>query len=173
MNKADRTLIDEAATALKTPKDKIVERIDALHAEVKSLEKELAEIEKAKAGSFADSAVSGAKDIGGVKAVIAACDAADAAAMRDTADKIRDKLDCGVVFLAANGGDKLLFTAMATKSAVDKGAHCGNIIKEAAKVCGGGGGGRPDMAQAGGKDVSKLADALAKAEEVLASQVNG
>ncbi len=173
MSKADRNLIDEAAAALKTPKDKIVERIDALHAEVKSLEKELAEIEKAKAGSFADSAVAGAKDIGGVKAVIASCDAADAAAMRDTADKIRDKLDCGVVFLAANGGDKLLFTAMATKSAVEKGAHCGNIIKEAAKVAGGGGGGRPDMAQAGGKDVSKLADALAKAEEVLASQVNG
>ena len=173
MNKADRNLIDEAAAALKTPKDKIVERIDALHAEVKSLEKELAEIEKAKAGSFADSAVSGAKDIGGVKAVIAACDAADAAALRDTADKIRDKLDCGVVFLAANGGDKLLFTAMATQSANEKGAHCGNIIKEAAKVAGGGGGGRPDMAQAGGKDVSKLNDALAKAEEVLASQVNG
>ena len=172
MSKADRALIDEAAAALKTPKDKIVERIDALHAEVKTLEKELAEIEKAKAGSFADSAVSGAKDIGGVKAVIAACDAADAAALRDTADKIRDKLDCGVVFLAANGGDKLLFTAMATKSANEKGAHCGNIIKEAAKVAGGGGGGRPDMAQAGGKDVSKLADALAKAEEVLASQVN-
>ena len=171
-NKADRNLIDEAASALKTPKDKIVERIDALHAEVKSLEKELSEIEKAKAGSCADSAVSGAKDIGGVKAVIASCDAADAAALRDTADKIRDKLDCGVVFLAANGGDKLLFTAMATKSANEKGAHCGNIIKEAAKVAGGGGGGRPDMAQAGGKDVSKLADALAKAEEVLASQVN-
>ena len=156
MNKADRNLIDEAASALKTPKDKIVERIDALHAEVKSLEKELSEIEKAKAGSFADSAVSGAKDIGGVKAVIASCDAADAVALRDTADKIRDKLDCGVVFLAD-----------------EKGAHCGNIIKEAAKVAGGGGGGRPDMAQAGGKDVSKLADALAKAEEVLASQVNG
>ncbi|MBR2821673.1 MAG: alanine--tRNA ligase [Clostridiales bacterium] len=173
MNKADRNLIDEASAALKTPKDKIVERIDALHAEVKALEKELAEIEKVKAGSFADSAVSGAKDISGVKAVIAACDAADAAAMRDTADKIRDKLECGVVFLAANGGDKLLFTAMATKSAVDKGVHCGNIIKEAAKVAGGGGGGRPDMAQAGGKDISKLNDALAKAEEVLASQVNG
>ena len=173
MNKADRSLINDAAAALKAPKDKIVERIESLHAEVKSLEKELADIEKAKAGSFADSAISGAKDIGGVKAVIAECDAADAAALRDTADKIRDKLECGVVFLAANGGDKLLFTAMATKSANDKGAHCGNIIKEAAKVAGGGGGGRPDMAQAGGKDVSKLADALAKAEEVLASQVNG
>ncbi len=172
MSKADRSLIDEAAAALKTPKDKIVERIEALHTEVKTLEKEIADIEKAKAGSFADSAVSSAKDIGGVKAVIASCDASDAAALRDTADKIRDKLDCGVVFLAANGGDKLLFTAMATKSANEKGAHCGNIIKEAAKVAGGGGGGRPDMAQAGGKDVSKLAEALAKAEEVLASQVN-
>ena len=172
LSKADRALIDEAAAALKTPKDKIVERIDALHAEVKTLEKELAEIEKAKAGSFADSAVSGAKDIGGVKAVIAACDAADAAALRDTADKNRDKLDCGVVFLAAKKKNKKKFTAMATKSANEKGAHCGNIIKEAAKVAGGGGGGRPDMAQAGGKDVSKLADALAKAEEVLASQVN-
>ena len=173
MSKEDRSLISDAAAALKTPKDKIVERIEALHAEVKTLEKEIAEIEKAKAGSFADSAVSSAKDIGGVKAVIASCDAADAAALRDTADKIRDKLECGVVFLAANGGDKLLFTAMATKSANEKGAHCGNIIKEAAKVAGGGGGGRPDMAQAGGKDVSKLAEALAKAEEVLASQVNG
>ena len=172
MSKEDRSLISDAAAALKTPKDKIVERIEALHAEVKTLEKEIAEIEKAKAGSFADSAVSSAKDIGGVKAVIASCDAADAAALRDTADKIRDKLECGVVFLAANGGDKLLFTAMATKSANEKGVHCGNIIKEAAKVAGGGGGGRPDMAQAGGKDVSKLADALAKAEEVLASQVN-
>ena len=173
MSKEDRSLISDAAAALKTPKDKIVERIEALHAEVKTLEKEIAEIEKAKAGSFADSAVSSAKDIGGVKAVIAFCDAADAAALRDTADKIRDKLECGVVFLAANGGDKLLFTAMATKSANEKGAHCGNIIKEAAKVAGGGGGGRPDMAQAGGKDVSKLAEALAKAEEVLTSQVNG
>ncbi|MCQ2502627.1 MAG: alanine--tRNA ligase [Saccharofermentans sp.] len=172
MSKADRELIDEASSALKTPKEKIVERIEALQSEVKSLEKEIADIEKAKAGSFADSAISGAKDIGGVKAVIAACNASDAAAMRDTADKIKDKLDCGVVFLASEGDGKLLFTAMATKSAVEKGAHCGNIIKEAAKVAGGGGGGRPDMAQAGGKDVTKLNDALAKAEEVLASQVN-
>jgi alanyl-tRNA synthetase len=173
MNKEDRVLINEAASALKTPKDKIVERIGSLHAEVKSLEKEIAEIQKAKAGSFADDAVKAAKEFGSVKAVVASCDAADAAALRDTADKIRDKLETGVVFLAATSGDKLIFTAMATESAVKAGVHCGNIIKEAAKVAGGGGGGRPDMAQAGGKDVSKLNEALAKAEEVLASQVNG
>ena len=60
---------------------------------------------------------------------------------------------------------------MATKSAVDCGAHCGNIIREAAKIAGGGGGGRPDMAQAGGKDASRIPEALAKTEEVLRSQI--
>lgn len=173
MSKADRALIDEAAAALKTPKDKIVERINSLHADVKSLEKEIADIKKEKAGSFADDAVKTAKEFGSVKAVVASCDASDAAVLRDTADKIRDQLGNGVVFLASEGDGKLLFTAMATKSAVDSGIHCGNIIKEAAKVAGGGGGGRPDMAQAGGKDVSKLADALSKAEEMIASQVKG
>ena len=171
LNKADRALIDEAVSASKANKDTLVEKINALHAEVKSLEKALAEIEKAKAGSFADDAVKSAKEFGSVKAVVASCEASDAAALRDTADKIRDQLECGVVFLAAEGEGKLLFTAMATKSAVDSGVHCGNIIKEAAKAAGGGGGGRPDMAQAGGKDVSKLADALAKAEEMIRSQV--
>ena len=171
MNKNDRTLIDEAVAASKANKDTLVEKINALHAEVKTLEKALAEIEKAKAGSFADDAVKSAKDFGPVKAVVASCEASDAAALRDTADKIRDQLENGVVFLAAEGDGKLLFTAMATKSAVESGVHCGNIIKEAAKVAGGGGGGRPDMAQAGGKDVSKLADALAKAEEMIRSQV--
>ena len=171
MNKNDRALIDEAVAASKANKDTLVEKINALHAEVKTLEKALAEIEKAKAGSFADDAVKSAKEFGSVKAVVASCEASDAAALRDTADKIRDQLENGVVFLAAEGEGKLLFTAMATKSAVDSGVHCGNIIKEAAKVAGGGGGGRPDMAQAGGKDVSKLADALAKAEEMIASQV--
>ena len=172
MNKSDRALIDEAVAASKANKDTLVEKINSLHAEVKTLEKALAEIEKAKAGSFADDAVKSAKEFGPVKAVVASCEASDAAALRDTADKIRDQLECGVVFLAAEGDGKLLFTAMATKSAVDSGVHCGNIIKEAAKVAGGGGGGRPDMAQAGGKDVSKLADALAKAEEMISSQVN-
>ena len=171
MNKNDRTLIDEAVAASKANKDTLVEKINALHAEVKTLEKALAEIEKAKAGSFADDAVKSAKEFGSVKAVVASCSASDAAALRDTADKIRDQLENGVVFLAAEGDGKLLFTAMATKSAVESGVHCGNIIKEAAKVAGGGGGGRPDMAQAGGKDVSKLADALAKAEEMIRSQV--
>ncbi|MCI2044268.1 MAG: alanine--tRNA ligase [Mageeibacillus sp.] len=171
MSKADRDLIDEACGALKSGREQIVERINALHGELKSLEKEIADIEKAKAGSFAENAAAKAIEIGGIKAVISTCDASDASALRDTADKIRDNIGNGVVFLASCSEGKVLFTAMATKSAVDCGAHCGNIIREAAKIAGGGGGGRPDMAQAGGKDASRIPEALAKAEEVLRSQI--
>ena len=107
----------------------------------------------------------------GILDVIASIDCDDAATLRDMADSIKDKIGSGVVFLAANSGDKVLFVAMATPDAVKAGVHAGNIIKEAAKVAGGGGGGRPDMAQAGGKDVTKINDALAKAEEIITSQL--
>jgi len=171
MSKADRTVISETAQTMKVAKDQIADKAKSLMGEVKSLEKTIRDIEKAAAGDFAETAVSGAVDVSGVKAVVAKCDAADAASLRDTADKIRDKLEAGVVFLAAETDGKLIFTDMATKSAVDRGIHCGNIIREAAKVAGGGGGGRPDMAQAGGKDVSKLQDALDKALEMIKEQV--
>ena len=143
------------------------------HEEIKAANKEISEMKKAQAGSFADEAVAKAVDIAGLKVVISECDAEDAPALRDTADKIRDKIGSGVVFLASAAADKVLFTAMATKDAVEKGAHCGNIIREAAKICGGGGGGRPDMAQAGGKDASKIGDALTAALDTLRSQIGG
>ena len=112
-------------------------------------------------------------DIGGVKVVVAECPVTDAGELRDTGDKIRDRLTPSVVFLAGKGDSKILFVAMADKDAVAKGIHCGNIIREAAKAAGGGGGGRPDMAQAGGKDVSKLEDALSTAKSVIDSQIGG
>ena len=82
MSKADRDLIDEACGALKSGREQIVERINALHGELKSLEKEIADIEKAKAGSFAENAAAKAIEIGGIKAVISTCDASDASALR-------------------------------------------------------------------------------------------
>ncbi len=171
--KADRATISDVASTLKVNKDQIVKKSESVLADIKNLEKELAAIKKAAAGNVADDLIKNATKIGAVDAVIAKVDAADAAELRDMADQIRDKLSNGFVFLAAEAGDKVLFIAMASKDAVAAGAHSGNIIREAAKICGGGGGGRPDMAQAGGKDASKIADALSKASEVLASQVNG
>ena len=171
--KADRSTIADVASTLKVNKDQIVKKSESVLADIKNLEKELAAIKKAAAGNVADDLIKAATKVGAVDAVIAKVDAADAAELRDMADQIRDKLSNGFVFLAAEAGDKVLFIAMASKDAVAAGAHSGNIIREAAKICGGGGGGRPDMAQAGGKDASKIADALSKASEVLASQVNG
>jgi alanyl-tRNA synthetase len=173
MTKADRALIKETASALKVNHDQIAEKSASVLAELKASQKEIASMKKAAAGNFADAAVSKAVEIGGVKAVITACEAEDAPALRDTADKIRDKIGAGDVFLASAADGKVLFTVMATKDAVEKGAHCGNIIREAAKICGGGGGGRPDMAQAGGKDASKINDALKAVEEALKAQIGG
>ena len=175
MAKADRALIKETASALKVNHDQIAEKSASVLAELKASQKEIASMKKAAAGNFADEAVAKAVEINGVSAVIAECDAEDAPALRDTADKIRDKFadKPAVVFLASNVGGKVLFTAMATKAANDMKAHCGNIIREAAKICGGGGGGRPDMAQAGGKDASKLGEALKAVEDVLKDQIGG
>lgn len=172
MSKSDREFIGEVSTALKVNKDQAVRKAEAMALEIKALEKEIAELKKANAGDVVGDAISKATEINGLKAVVTEVNCDDAASLREIADQIKDKIADGIVFLAAKSSDKILFVAMATKSAVDKGAHAGNIIKEAAKVAGGGGGGRPDMAQAGGKDVSKLSDALVKASEVIASQLS-
>jgi alanyl-tRNA synthetase len=169
----DRETISKVAETLKVNKDQIVKKSENLLTDIKSLEKEIAQIQKAAAGNVAEEAVNSAITIGSTKVVIAKVDAPDAPSLRDMADQIRDRLDNGFVFLASAVDGKVLFTAMATKSAVDSGAHAGNVIKEAAKAAGGGGGGRPDMAQAGGKDVSKIDDALNAAKAAISSQIGG
>ncbi|MBR2295738.1 MAG: alanine--tRNA ligase [Clostridiales bacterium] len=172
-NREDRGRIEELAGTLKVNKDQLVKKSENLIAEVKSLEKEIAQIQKAAAGNAADDLIKNASEIGGVTAVIAKTDAQDAASLRDMADSIKDRLESGFVFLASDAGDKVLFVSMATKDAVSKGAHAGNVIKEAARIAGGGGGGRPDMAQAGGKDKSKIDEALSKAKEIVTAQLGG
>ena len=91
--------------------------------------------------------------------------------LRETADSLRDKLGSGVLVMANVADNKVNFIVTATKDAVDKGIHSGNIVREVAQIAGGKGGGRPNMAQAGATDVSKVDDALAYAQEVIKSQV--
>lgn len=91
--------------------------------------------------------------------------------LRSMADMVRDRLQCGVVVLGAVANDKVNLVVMATKEAVAKGIHSGNIVKTLASVVGGGGGGRPDMAQAGGKEPNKIDEAFAKVDEVVRSQI--
>ena len=89
--------------------------------------------------------------------------------MKNYAETLRNKMKNGFVFLANDAGGKVVFVAASSKEAIAKGAKAGDIVKAAAQLCGGNGGGRPDMAQAGGKDASKIAESIALVREKIAS----
>ena len=112
-----------------------------------------------------------AAEIGPVTAVIGQIEVANAEDLRTAGDRIRDHFDNGVVVLAATVEDKILWLAMATKSAVAVGIHAGDLVREAARITGGGGGGRPEMAQAGGRDPDKLDQALTRVKKLIEQQV--
>ena len=143
-------------------------RVTDVPARLTALQGELADkIAKAQV-SDVDSQI---RDIKGIKALVQQVSVDDIEALRNLGDQMRDKVG-GVVVLASVFADgKISILTMATKDAVAKGIHAGNIVKEVARICGGGGGGRPDMAQAGGKDASKLGEALETAWGVIETQV--
>ena len=99
-------------------------------------------------------------------------DGVDMNGLRDLGDQLKEKVSEGIVVIASANGDKVNLIAMATDAAVKAGAHAGNLIKEVAPLVGGGGGGRPNMAQAGGKNPAGIADAVAKAFEVAKTQLS-
>ena len=110
-------------------------------------------------------------EVKGVKLIAAKVDDVDMNGLRDLGDQLKEKLGEGVIVLASAAGGKVSLVAMATDEAVKKGAHAGNLIKGIAGLVGGGGGGRPNMAQAGGKNPDGIDAAIAKVSEVLESQL--
>lgn len=111
------------------------------------------------------------REVAGVKVIASALSDVDMNAMRDLADRIRDRLGDVVTVFGSKDGDKLIFTASTSKALVKKGVHAGKIIREVTAVAGGSGGGKPDMASGGGKDATKLDEAIAKAYDVVASMI--
>ncbi|MCR5175873.1 MAG: alanine--tRNA ligase [Anaerovibrio sp.] len=164
-------IVAEAAAKLKCHDDELVAHVESLTAQNKELQKQLDSINAEKAKEDAAALTDKAEKIGDISVIAAAVDASDMDDLRNIADMTCEKLTDGIVVLGTVNGDKVNLVVKASKSAVSKGAHSGKIIKEAAAVVGGGGGGRPDMAQAGGKQPAKLKDALAKAVEVIRSQL--
>ncbi|WML59635.1 alanine--tRNA ligase [Neobacillus sp. PS2-9] len=162
-------LLKEAADKLKSnPKD-IVTRIDSLMGEMKQLQRENESL-AAKLGNIeAGNLVSQVKEIDGVTVLVAKVQAADMNNLRNMADDLRQKLGSVVLVLGSAHEGKVNLIAAVTKDLIDKGYHAGKLIKEVATRCGGGGGGRPDMAQAGGKDPEKLDSALQFVEEWVKS----
>lgn len=163
--------LNDVASALKsTPQDSL-RKAEAITAELKAAQKEIEQLKDKLVSSSFDEVISKAIDINGVKTVTARFDQLDMEALRNTCESLRSKLGTSVVVLASAFGGKVSFVAMASKDAVERGAHCGNIVREAAKAAGGGGGGRPDMAQAGGKDAGKIDEALRSAVEAVKAQI--
>lgn len=171
VNSVEKTL-NKAASLLKSRNNEVVEKIEALLTQVKTLEQQLAVANSKMAQETASELLATAIDVNGVTIVNAEVEIEDMDGLRNLADLLRDKLTVGVIVLGAKiADDKVNFVVMATKDAVAKGIHAGNIIKETAKVAGGGGGGRPDMAQAGGKNPKKITEALTMATEVITKQI--
>ena len=171
VNSVEKTL-NKAAGLLKSRNNEVVEKIEALLTQVKTLEQQLAVSNSKMAQETASELLATAIDVNGVTIVNAEVEIEDMDGLRNLADLLRDKLTVGVIVLGAKiADDKVNFVVMATKDAVAKGIHAGNIIKETAKIAGGGGGGRPDMAQAGGKNPEKITEALTMATEVITKQI--
>ncbi|MGE5390707.1 MAG: alanine--tRNA ligase [Deltaproteobacteria bacterium] len=156
-----------AANTLKTTPAELGHRIEGLSRTIKEREKEIEGLKGKLSSVSSGDLISQARDHKGAKVLIAAVSGQDANSLRAQAEMLRDKLSSAVVLLGAVVDDKVSLVSFVSRDLVERGLNAGKIVGEAAKVAGGGGGGRPDMAQAGGKDTSKLEEALAKAREMV------
>lgn len=163
--------LEQAAKTLKATPQTLNDRIEHLMAEVKALHSEN-EALKAKAAKDALGDVMGnVMDVHGIKLLATSVDGVDMNGLRDLGDQLKEKLGEGVVILLSNLDGKVNMIAMATEGAIEKGAHAGNLIKGIAACVGGGGGGRPNMAQAGGKNPAGIPEAIETAVKVLENQL--
>ena len=161
-----------AAHLLKTTPDNLGDKISHILAENKSLHSEIESLKSKMAQEAAGDVMDQVKEVKGVKLLAAQIDGVDMNGLRDLGDQLKEKLGDGVVVLASGNDGKVSLMATATDGAMKKGAHAGNLVKGIAGCVGGGGGGRPNMAQAGGKNPAGIPDALEKAAEVLEGQIN-
>ena len=170
--KAAEKELHEAAKLLKTTPAGILEKINALQAELKTVLSENESLKSKLAKDALGDVMDQVCEIEGVKFLPAKLEGVDMNGLRELGDQLREKLGEGVVLLASVNDGKVNLMAAATDGAMKQGAHAGNLIKGIAALVGGGGGGRPNMAQAGGKNPAGIDEALEKAKEVLKGQVN-
>ncbi len=163
--------LQDTAKVIKANPAELVEKVESLVDELKSAQKEAEQMREKLAAGQASSLMDNYKEINGVRVYTNSLKGVNAGELRTLGDKMRDNMGCGIAVFASEDDGKITFIAVASKDAVAKGIHAGKIIGEVAKVAGGGGGGKPDSAQAGGKNPEKIADALAIVEELVNSQI--
>ena len=169
--KAQEQKLAEAAKLLKATPENLAEKISHLLAETKSLHSEIESLKSKAAQEAVGDVMNQVEEICGVKVLAVRVEDVDMGGLRELGDQLKEKLGEGVVVIASAAGGKVSLMATATEGALKKGAHAGNLIKAIAGLVGGGGGGRPNMAQAGGKNPEGIDAALSKAKEVLAEQI--
>jgi alanyl-tRNA synthetase len=164
--------LNAAARAAKSDTAGLVKKILSMQDEIKSLHSENEQLKSKIANASVGDVMDRITEVSGVKLLAVRVDGVDMNGLRNLGDQLKDKIGEGVILLASAEGDaKVSLLAMATEEAQKKGAHAGNLIKGIASIVGGGGGGRPNMAQAGGKNPKAIEDALKAASDVLAGQI--
>ena len=157
----------KASAAAKTTPDELEKKIGQYQNEIKTLMQENEQLKAKIAGASMGNVTDQVKEVGGIRLLAVKAEGLDMNGLRNMGDTLRDKLGEGVVVLASEADGKVNLIVTATEGAIKAGAHAGNMIKQLAPMVGGGGGGRPNMAQAGGKNPAGIAEALAKAEDIL------
>ena len=163
--------MEKAAKLLKANPDKVTEKIEHLLAELKALASENESMKSKLAKDALGDVMDKVQEVKGVKLLATSVQGVDMNGLRELGDQLKEKLGEGVVVLASDLDGKVNLIAMVTEDVMKKGAHAGNLIKGIAALVGGGGGGRPNMAQAGGKNPAGIPDAISKVAEVLEAQL--
>ncbi len=163
--------IQEAAKMLKATPDSLIEKIGHLQTEAKELHSEVESLKSKLAKDAMGDVMDQVEDVKGMKVLAIRVDGVDMNGLRELGDQLKTKLGEGIVVIASETDGKVSLMATVTDGAQKAGAHAGNLIKGIAALVGGGGGGRPNMAQAGGKNPAGIPDALAKVKEVVAEQI--
>jgi alanyl-tRNA synthetase len=164
--RAHEALLREIGTLLRGPAEEATAKLEKLLAQQRELERRIGELQGKLAGGASRDVLADARRVDGITVLATRVEGLDDKGLRDMADRLRDRIKSGVVVLGAAQGERALLLAAVTKDLVGR-YHAGNIIKHLAPLVGGGGGGRPDFAQAGGKDPARLDDALAAAYDLL------
>jgi alanyl-tRNA synthetase len=160
LDQQDRLL--RLADRLSTSPNELEERVEGLQAELERLRKQSEQLARIQGGVTAEGLIEAAVRTGDAHLVVARIEATSADMLREVADRVRSRLTPSLVVLAAVVEGRPVFLAAATPDLVERGIHAGNLLRDVAKVAGGGGGGRPDIAQAGAKDATRLDEALAE-----------
>ena len=162
----------EAAKAAKATPATLTEKIEHMQAEIKALTSENESLKSKAAKEALGDVMDQVVDVKGLKLLASAVDGVDMNGLRDLGDQLKEQLGEGVIVLASSCEGKVNLIVMATDAAMKQGAHAGNLIRSIAGKVGGGGGGRPNMAQAGGKNPAGIPDAIAEAKTALEAQLS-